>query len=585
MSYVPPNRRNSGRDNNSSTSKDSNRFNREDSSPRTQDNRGQDNRGQDNRRDNRDNRYETSNTQRWAGPSNDIRQNKSRFKKTQGGRAHAELSTEPNPDLEEELFGIANASCVQQGINFAEYDKIPVEVSGKEPPVAIETFGELLSSQRLIENIKLCKFQSPTPIQKYSIPTVIAKRDLMACAQTGSGKTAAFLIPCIETLTRVNTDDHHIRSQRKFHPRALILAPTRELAQQIHEQARKLMYCTGMRPVCIYGGSKIQSQQSDLRQGVDVLIATPGRLWDMIERGWMSLAKVCFFILDEADRMLDMGFEPQIRQIVDKADMPGAPMRRTLMYSATFPDEIQGLAGDFLTEYIFLAVGRVGSTTNLITQKLRLVENYNKMDALMDVLNYIEDHNGGQTLIFTATKAQANQIEYTLNALDVGSITIHGDKNQDERNFALKEFREARRAILVATDVAARGLDIPNVLWVVQYDLPQNIEDYVHRIGRTGRRGNSGTAISFVNSKNKNVFKGLLTLLHENGQDVPSWFANMCKQFGRNDNNFRPMGGPKKSRGKKVQKDVRRARVMADPEPSSKKVRKKKKKTNYDDAW
>jgi len=573
MSYRPPHRKGERNDpgrsslNNSSPSSNSNqRFNRADN--------------EDSSRSHRN----TSNTTQFSGPSNDIRKNNKRFKKTQGGRANTERSTDPNPELQEELFGIENKGVVQQGINFSEYDKIPVEVSGREPPVAVETFAELLSSERLIENIKLCKFSSPTPIQKYSIPTVIAKRDLMACAQTGSGKTAAFLIPCIETLARNvhNPDENNNRSRSKFHPRALILAPTRELAQQIHEQARKLMFRTGMRAVCIYGGSKIQSQYNELRSGVDVLIATPGRLWDMIERGWMSLQKINFLILDEADRMLDMGFEPQIRQIVDKADMPGPGSRRTLMYSATFPDEIQSLAGDFLTEYIFLAVGRVGSTTNLITQKLRLVENYNKMDSLMDVLNDIERHNGGQTLIFTATKAQANQIEYTLSNQDVAAITIHGDKNQDERNYALKEFREGRSQILVATDVAARGLDIPNVLWVVQYDLPQNIEDYVHRIGRTGRRGNTGTAIAFVNKNNKNVFKGLLQLLHENGQDVPSWFANLCKQYSRNDS-FRPMG--KKSKGKKVQKDVRRSQQQrAAPEPE-KRVRKKKKKINYDDAW
>lgn len=420
------------------------------------------------------------------------------------------------------------------GIAFDKYDDIPVEMSGENCPDAIKDFQTCGLHETLVSNITKCGFQIPTPVQKFSIPIVSLRRDLMACAQTGSGKTAAFLFPVIQNLlTQPSVAQPEQRSytrRSQHYPRALILSPTRELSQQIYAQARKFLYCTGMRAVCVYGGSAISDQFKDLECGVHVLVATPGRLYDMIERGRISLCRCEYLVLDEADRMLDMGFEPQIRQIVEQCDMITPEQgRNTLMFSATFPVEIQELAQDFLLNYIFVAVGRVGSTTDLITQQVVQSEEHEKLDTLLDLLPQC----GGLKLVFTATKRGADHVEWQLNEQGIGAMSIHGDKSQRERETALRSFRQQRIDVLVATDVAARGLDIPNVLWVIQYDLPSSIDDYVHRIGRTGRCGNTGTAISFVNYGNSNVLRDLQALLQEANQEIPTWFNHLCNNCYR----------------------------------------------------
>lgn len=441
-----------------------------------------------------------------------------------------ERSTAANPELEAELFGDRG---VTQGINFDNYDKIPVEVSGQSCPKPVDDFSESNLPPQVSANVKLAGFLKPTPVQRYSIPAGIAGRDLMSCAQTGSGKTAAFLVPIISRLILEGRAEEVMnqppsfgygqgRDRQKFQAHSLLLSPTRELAQQIHLQARKFLYCTGMRSVVVYGGADIRDQFRELKKGCEVLVATPGRLVDFLERGRMSLAKVLVLCMDEADRMLDMGFEPQIRQIVDRYDMP-AEGRQTLMFSATFPQEIQVLAQDYLHDYIFLAVGRVGSSTDLIKQKLQYCQNHNKVEALMDVLPACE----GLTLIFVATRRDADRIEHILCEEGVNARSIHGDRTQYERESALNDFRTGKCPVLVATDVAARGLDIPSVMWVINYDLPNQIDAYVHRIGRTGRCGNRGNALSFVNEGNKPVLRDLLHSLRECDMTVPNWFVTM----------------------------------------------------------
>jgi len=440
-----------------------------------------------------------------------------------------------NPELEEELFG---GDVVTQGINFDIYDKIPVEVSGQSCPKPVDEFNETTLPPQVAANIKLAGFTKPTPVQRYSIPAGLKGRDLMSCAQTGSGKTAAFLVPIIsrlilegranEVVNKKQSFNSYGKSWSKYQVHSLLLSPTRELAQQIHLQARKFLYRTGMRSVVVYGGADIKEQFRELNKGCEVLVATPGRLVDFLERGRMSLAKVLVLCMDEADRMLDMGFEPQIRQIVDRYDMPSRENgRQTLMFSATFPREIQILAQDYLLDYIFLAVGRVGSSTDLIQQKLQYCQNHNKVEALMDVLP--ECH--GLTLIFVATRRDADRIQNILCEEGVNARSIHGDRTQWERETALKDFRTGKCPVLVATDVAARGLDIPSVMWVINYDLPNQIDAYVHRIGRTGRCGNRGNALSFVNEGNKPVLRDLLHALRECGMTVPNWFVTMVNSI------------------------------------------------------
>jgi ATP-dependent RNA helicase DDX3X len=261
-----------------------------------------------------------------------------------------------------------------------------------------------------------------------------------------------------------------------------------------------------------------------------MLTATPGRLVDLIERGRVSLANVQYLVLDEADRMLDMGFEPQIRRLVEKEDMPGVDQRHTLMFSATFPRDIQHLARDFLRDYIFLSVGRVGSTSENITQRIEYVEDEDKRSVLLDILHAQPKGDLGLTLIFVETKRMADTLSDFLLSQNFPATSIHGDRTQRERERALDMFRSGRCPVMVATAVAARGLDIPNVTHVVSYDLPTDIDDYVHRIGRTGRAGNTGIATAFLNRGNKGVVRDLLELLKEANQEVPGWLETLARE-------------------------------------------------------
>nr|BAE00317.1 unnamed protein product [Macaca fascicularis] len=263
-----------------------------------------------------------------------------------------------------------------------------------------------------------------------------------------------------------------------------------------------------------------------LERGCHLLVATPGRLVDMMERGKIGLDFCKYLVLDEADRMLDMGFEPQIRRIVEQDTMPPKGVRHTMMFSATFPKEIQMLARDFLDEYIFLAVGRVGSTSKNITQKVVWVEESDKRSFLLDLLN--ATGKDSLTLVFVETKKGADSLEDFLYHEGYACTSIHGDRSQRDREEALHQFRSGKSPILVATAVAARGLDISNVKHVINFDLPSDIEEYVHRIGRTGRVGNLGLATSFFNERNINITKDLLDLLVEAKQEVPSWLENMA---------------------------------------------------------
>ena len=275
----------------------------------------------------------------------------------------------------------------------------------------------------------------------------------------------------------------------------------------------------------MYGGADINQQLRQIERGCDLLSATPGRLVDLIERGRISLANIQYLVLDEADRMLDMGFEPQIRRIVQGEDMPGVQDRQTLMFSATFPRDIQVLAKDFLKEYIFLSVGRVGSTSENITQKIEYVEDQDKRSVLLDIL-HAEDKSG-LTLIFVETKRMADMLSDFLMNNHFPATSIHGDRTQREREHALSTFRSGRTPIMVATAVAARGLDIPNVTHVINYDLPSDIDDYVHRIGRTGRAGNTGVSTAFFNRGNKNIVRELVELLREANQETPPWLEQV----------------------------------------------------------
>jgi len=353
----------------------------------------------------------------------------------------------------------------------------------------------------------------------------------MGCAQTGSGKTAAFLFPIISQMIQMNLPvdaGNGYGGRRKVYPYALVLAPTRELACQIYDEAKKFSYKTGLKSVVVYGGASIGFQLRDLERGCDILVATPGRLVDILERGRISVSQIRWLILDEADRMLDMGFEPQIRRIVEGEDMPRTGERQTLMFSATFPKEIQRLAASFLYDYVFLAVGRVGSTTELVTQKFIRVDEADKQGMLLDLITSVK----GLTIIFVETKRKADMLEDFLIREGFSATSIHGDRVQQDRTAALRTFSSGQTPFLIATNVAARGLDIDNITHVINYDMPTDIDDYVHRIGRTGRAGKPGMATAFISEENNNIIPKLLEILGEAGQDIPSWLEGM-KHHGR----------------------------------------------------
>jgi ATP-dependent RNA helicase DDX3X len=469
----------------------------------------------------------------------------------------------PNARTEKELFGEVGDSTKQQtGINFDAYADIPVEATGTNVPEPVIEFTSPPIDPHLLENIKLAHYKTPTPVQKYSVPIVAGGRDLMACAQTGSGKTGGFLFPILSasfTLgprpTPQQDNSRGYGRSRKAYPTALILAPTRELVSQIHEEARKFAYRSWVRPAVVYGGADIGSQLRAMDQGCDLLSATPGRLVDLIERGRISLANIRYLVLDEADRMLDMGFEPQIRRIVEGEDMPGVQDRQTLMFSATFPRDIQMLARDFLKDYIFLSVGRVGSTSENITQKVEYVEDEDKRSVLLDILFALPP--GGLTLIFVETKRMADMLEGFLQQNNLTATSIHGDRTQREREYAIETFKSGRTPVMVATAVAARGLDIPNVTHVVNYDLPSDIDDYVHRIGRTGRAGNTGASTAFFNRGNKNICRDLVDLLREAKQEVPGWLEAVMREGGGFGGGRGGRGGRGGGRGGGANRDAR----------------------------
>ncbi|TFK39494.1 ATP-dependent RNA helicase ded-1 [Crucibulum laeve] len=462
-----------------------------------------------------------------------------------------------NVRMEKELFGDATDTSKQHtGINFEKYDDIPVEATGAGVPEPVLSFTNPPLDLVLLENIEFAMYTTPTPVQKYSIPIVAGGRDLMACAQTGSGKTGGFLFPILSASfsqgprSPPEAAAGSYGRSRKAYPTALILAPTRELVSQIHEEARKFAYRSWVRPAVVYGGADINQQLRLIERGCDLLSATPGRLVDLIERGRISLANIKYLVLDEADRMLDMGFEPQIRRIVQGEDMPGVHDRQTLMFSATFPRDIQMLAKDFLKDYVFLSVGRVGSTSENITQKIEYVEDGDKRSVLLDILASQPKEDLGLTLVFVETKRMADMLSDFLMGNNLPATSIHGDRTQRERELALQTFRTGRTPIMVATAVAARGLDIPNVTHVVNYDLPSDIDDYVHRIGRTGRAGNTGVSTAFFNRGNKNIVKDLVELLREANQDIPGWLETVAHEASFGGGSFRGRGGRGGGRGR-----------------------------------
>lgn len=368
-------------------------------------------------------------------------------------------------------------------------------------------FSSLGLSKILLQAVAEQGYSTPTPIQIKAIPVVLSGRDLMAAAQTGTGKTAAFTLPLLQHLI-----DHPAESRHRHLPRALVLVPTRELAAQVAESVRNYGRHTPIRSVMVYGGVGIQPQIDALRRGADVLIATPGRLLDLIGQGKADLSGIRFLVLDEADRMLDMGFIHDLKRIL--ALLP--KRRQNLLFSATYTQEVRAVASGWLDRPESVEVAPRNTTAEKVNQRIYHVAKTGKQPLLSHLLR---TGQWGQTLVFTRTKHGANRLAEQLDRDGFRVAVIHGNKSQSARIRALSDFKEDKVQILVATDIAARGLDIHQLPHVVNYELPNVPADYVHRIGRTGRAGASGEAVSLVSPDETTQLRDIERLL---GKKLPA---------------------------------------------------------------
>ncbi len=355
------------------------------------------------------------------------------------------------------------------------------------------SFADLGLIPELLQAVADAGYTEPTPIQRQAIPIVIAGEDVMGGAQTGTGKTAGFTLPLLQRLSRhANTSASPARHQT----RALLLAPTRELAMQVHESVQTYSKHLPLRSTCIYGGVDMNPQIQELRRGIEIVIATPGRLLDHVQQKTIQLGQVEMLVLDEADRMLDMGFIPDIRRIL--ALLPAS--RQSLLFSATFSEEIRKLADQMLKTPRLIEVARRNMVSETITHRVHPVSAGLKRNLLAHLLRHQPDT---QALVFIDTRLGCARLAHFLVRHDISADAIHGDKGQQQRTETLDAFKSGRLRVLVATDVAARGLDIDELPYVINFELPRTAEDYVHRIGRTGRAGHHGNAVSLVCAEEK----------------------------------------------------------------------------------
>ncbi|XP_053711512.1 probable ATP-dependent RNA helicase DDX17 [Synchiropus splendidus] len=389
--------------------------------------------------------------------------------------------------------------------------KKEITIKGSGCPKPIITFQQAQFPQYVMDVLMAQNFKEPTAIQSQGFPMALSGRDMVGIAQTGSGKTLAYLLPAIVHI------NHQPYLERGDGPICLVLAPTRELAQQVQQVAYDYGKSSRIKSTCVYGGAPKGPQIRDLERGVEICIATPGRLIDFLEAGKTNLGRCTYLVLDEADRMLDMGFEPQIRKILDQI----RPDRQTLMWSATWPKEVRQLAEDFLSDYIQINVGALELSANHnILQIVDVCMDSEKDNKLIQLMEEIMAEKENKTIIFVETKKRCDDLTRRMRRDGWPAMCIHGDKSQPERDWVLAEFRSGKAPILIATDVASRGLDVEDVKFVINYDYPNCSEDYVHRIGRTARSTNKGTAYTFFTPGNTRQARDLVRVLQEARQAI-----------------------------------------------------------------
>ncbi|XP_033985862.1 probable ATP-dependent RNA helicase DDX5 [Trematomus bernacchii] len=398
-----------------------------------------------------------------------------------------------------------------------------VTVKGRDCPKPIIKFHEAEFPNYVMEVIVNHNWTDPTPIQSQGWPVALSGKDMVGIAQTGSGKTLAYLLPAIVHI------QHQPFLEHGDGPICLVLAPTRELAQQVQQVAAEYGRASRLKSTCIYGGAPKGPQIRDLERGVEICIATPGRLIDFLECGKTNLRRCTYLVLDEADRMLDMGFEPQIRKIVEQI----RPDRQTLMWSATWPKEVRQLAEDFLKDYVQINIGALQLSANHnILQIVDVCNDMEKEDKLIRLLEEIMSEKENKTIIFVETKRRCDELTRRMRRDGWPAMGIHGDKSQQERDWVLNEFRYGKAPILIATDVASRGLDVEDVKFVINYDYPNSSEDYIHRIGRTARSQKTGTAYTFFTPNNMKQASDLIAVLREANQAINPKLIQMAEDRG-----------------------------------------------------
>ncbi|CAI9300338.1 unnamed protein product [Lactuca saligna] len=434
---------------------------------------------------------------------------------------HSSIDYEPfNKDFYEEKPSISGMS--EQDV--AEYQKsLAIRVSGFDVPRPIKTFAEAGFSTELMKAIAKQSYEKPTPIQCQSLPIVLSGRDIIGIAKTGSGKTAAFILPMIV----------HIMDQpelaKEEGPIGVVCAPTRELAHQIYLEAKKFAKANGIRVCAVYGGMSKLEQFKELKSGCEIVVATPGRLIDMLKMKAVTMSRATYLVLDEADRMFDLGFEPQIRSIVGQI----RPDRQTLLFSATMPRRIEKLAREILSDPVRVTVGEIGMANEDITQEVQVLPaDTDKLQWLLEKLPGLIDN--GDVLVFASKKATVDEIESQLSGKGFKVAALHGDKDQASRMEILNKFKSGIYHVLVATDVAARGLDIKSIKSVVNFDIARDMDMHVHRIGRTGRAGDKdGTAYTLITHKEARFASDLVNSLIAAGQNVSMELMDLAMKDGR----------------------------------------------------
>ncbi|XP_059621407.1 probable ATP-dependent RNA helicase DDX43 isoform X2 [Phlebotomus argentipes] len=396
----------------------------------------------------------------------------------------------------------------------------------------------------IMEEIMKQGFQKPSPIQCQAWPILMSGEDLIGIAQTGSGKTLAFLLPGM-----IHTELQPTPRGERGGPNVLVMAPTRELALQIKDEVAKYHF-RGMQSVCVYGGGSVKEQIEKVDKGVEIVIATPGRLNDLVARGTIDVSSITYLVLDEADRMLDMGFEPQIRKIL----LDIRPDRQTIMTSATWPPGVRRLAQSYMRNPIQVYVGSLDlAAVHSVTQTIEIVDETEKFGRILDFVQDMTESD--KAIIFCGRKARADELASELSMQGFNCQCIHGDRDQADREMAVKDIKSGLVKILVATDVASRGLDIEDITYVVNYDFPKNMEEYVHRVGRTGRAGRTGKSLSLMTRKDWASAAELIGILEEAEQEVPDEVRSMADRFtlmkARRDEERVACGTDKNSRGRR----------------------------------